>query len=151
VDDPFLMPTLPMQVVAWREFAEGLLSSSLCFWLVWWARPVRRWQMFFVVQAIVVVEYYFHPIVRFGVIEAIGRLQLIGWELATAFRFVFEQTPFLPPAVALALAIILDRRGRIDRHWSHWAGVAAWLAFIPSQIVHVLINAGWLASPYTFD
>lgn len=96
-------------------------------------------------------NYYIARILDATLIGPISNLEWIGPGLALGLRFVVMQMPYLAPGISLIVAVLLDRRERIPRHWSHWAGVAAWLAAIPAQVAGIMINAGWLPSPFPIE
>jgi hypothetical protein len=136
-------------LMKWLTYGATLVTAGLNVWLAWWTRPARRWQVFYLITALVTGNAYHNRILDAVLISPVSNLEWIGPGLATGMRFTITQMPWIAPAVALIVAVVLDRRDRIPRHWSHWAGIAAWLQFVPGLIVYLLINAGWLPLPFT--
>jgi hypothetical protein len=133
----------------WISNAYQVFVIASYVWFAWWSRPARRWQVFFLLQAMWTADFYFiDRILEALLIQPISNLEWIGPGLALGMRFVLQQMPGLIPGTALVVAILLDRRDRIPRHWSHWAGVAAYLVAIPGLIAQALLNAGWVPSPF---
>jgi hypothetical protein len=148
------MPTAPawvMQLNDWASYVYLLVSLGLCVWLAWWVGPVRRWQVFFALCALVIGDTYVGRIYRAVLFDPIHNLEWIGPMLAWAIQYVVDHVPSFVPAIALLLAIVWDHREGIRWHWSHWAGIVAWCSGFPGEIVSALVNTGWLPSPMPLD
>jgi hypothetical protein len=131
-------------------FVQQLLAIGLSLWLAWWVRPARRWQAFFLFGALGASRYLLDGVFR-QALALVDDLAVFGPFLASGIRLILGSYPALIPSVALVVAVLLDRRDRLPRHWSHWAGVVTFLSTLPGEIVVVLINQGILPQPLVIE
>lgn len=142
---------LVISFVVWGQRIATICWVALALWFAWWVRPSRRWQVFFALLALVAGHYYFGEYVEAWLIEPIRNLQWIGPGLAASLHFVKGNLPHTIPGIALIVAILRDRRDRIPRHWTHWAGVAAWCVSVSGELASALVEIGWLPEPFSID
>ena len=134
-----------------QHYTSLILFLTIYIGLAWWIRPLRRWQVFFLLCALHFSASYVERLYWFTLFGPIENLEFVGPLLAMAIAYVLAHATLLFPGVALLVAVIWDHRDRLPRHWSHWAGIIAWCSMIPSEIVRALINTGWLPSPVLMD
>lgn len=144
-------PPPGMDFLEWGQILTALASVAFLVWCAWWVRPARRWQIVFVLNALAAGHYYIARFLPWDVLNSVGELQLIGPTLYAGMWFILAHFPQSIPGIALIVAIVRDRRAGIPRHWSHWAGVAAWCANFIAYFIFALMNAGWLPNPFTLE
>ena len=116
-------------------------------WIAWKLRAERAWCWFFAACGILMLMHMLYgPVISPLVSRALQPLSSASNSIYWAIRFLLDANDVIA-IVFLTWAIWIDHRRGIERHWSHWSGVLAWISGCPRQLAIAAMNVGWLEFP----
>ena len=130
-------------------YAQLLLQAGLSLFFAYQFRAFRRWQCFFLVQALAtlmqIVGYLGVNNLLVGVLRTVSADDLYrSYLIQASIPLVVETITSL----CLAIVVFRDYRQRVSYHWTHWLGVfiwfVMWFAMFAALIWTLLLAPEWL-------
>ncbi|MCA9230020.1 MAG: hypothetical protein KDA57_05185 [Planctomycetales bacterium] len=140
------LPQIAWVYLEWNWFLYAGASILISLTCALWLAENRRWRTYFHLSA---------AITAIGVVEGLTLMRMNrnsiyipdGW-----IEWFIECSIYLPDlvtAAALPVVLFFDYRARVQRHWTHWAGVVCALATVLLTIGDLLFasSGDWASYP----